>query len=211
MGKREEEVAAEWADAMVATREHFSPLLDNMDSSDPVRFLASVTTLFFSQLTTLNLSKEELSSLTVEFVQEIKNSYGRLPDIFDGLSDTKTASLNEAVASLFALGMLVGGVNARTLAEPAVRSVRATRDTAVRAGARSGEARRQRAEQTWQRHALELAVGLRKAQPSLSQANLAAEVYAGWKEAGDIPGVETIKEFVRSCERANTLTKRGTQ
>lgn len=209
MGRREEEVAAEWAKAMVATREHFSPLLDNKASSDPVLFLSSVTTLFFSELETLNLSREELSSLTIEFVREMKNSYGRLPDIFDGLSATKTASLNEAVASLFALGVLVGGVSARTLAEPAVRSVRASRETAVRAGARSGEVRRLRAERTWQRHALELAVGLRTAQPSLSQANLAAEVYAGWKEAGDIPGVETIKEFVRSCERAGTLRKRA--
>ena len=93
----------------------------------------------------------------------------------------------------------------RDLAEIGLATMRG----AAAGGMKSGEARRQKAAQTWQPHALELARDARKQQPSLSQDNVVAEIEGGWKLANPIPpGAPTLKAFISKMERSGKLQRR---
>lgn len=83
-----------------------------------------------------------------------------------------------------------------------------TQLAAVRAGKASGKTRQQKAAEQWHGHALDLAISGRADKPSLSQKNLAADIQAAWKNDGDIPGLDSLLNFVRASEQAGTLPKR---
>ncbi len=78
-----------------------------------------------------------------------------------------------------------------------------------RGGKKSAEARLKKRATTWERHARELAVEIRTAQPRFSQDKVADEVLCRWKEADfSPPGHKEIKRLISEMEKAGDLPRR---
>lgn len=75
-------------------------------------------------------------------------------------------------------------------------------------GKRSAQNRREWVSRHWEPHALELGKALREKDPSLGQANLAAEILFAWTSDVPPPGHDWTLNFVRAAERQKLIQRR---
>ena len=79
---------------------------------------------------------------------------------------------------------------------------------AAHLGRRGGAKRRREAAETWQPHALELAIAARERDAHLTQSAVADSIEGGWRLHIPCPGHGTLQRFVATCEKDGTLPRR---
>jgi hypothetical protein len=113
--------------------------------------------------------------------------------------------VNHAVAMGYLWAKAEDELGMKPLAESMLRA----KIGGSRGGRKSGAARRDVRAKTWERHARELAVAIRKANPTYSQDRVATEIASGWKATEfDPPSHQTLKALVSAMEKEGELAPR---
>ena len=119
--------------------------------------------------------------------------------------------LQHMVLQALRVGMMVGELCLMSEAHRAKAESDATKFRNARAGAASGEKRRNIAQAKWQDDSLAMAREVRSAQPTISQADLASEIQSLWKKDGKVPGHDSLLKLIKEAESSGRLVRRQTR
>ena len=119
------------------------------------------------------------------------------------------AALKESIDWGIRIGYYWAQVETCMRMEPFAIAGLNVRKGAQKAGLSSGRRRREKADEIWKPHALELAQQLRRTDSRLSQHRLAEEITFNWKLNSPPPGHSTLTAFISYCEKAEKLPRRS--